>query len=182
MKVFHLQGHDKCCQDHDWCFLNSTLLMIKGEFIVVEYQRCIELSSHIDFNLYLVKRILGKCANTPLYKIEKSIALDKSWSNQKKREMIYNSKHREVNYIYYNNAGRPYSINSIIDFGEAVTFQDKLDEELNDVLEYIRENNLDHLKDKAKELHFHNFAYQLRKEEFIVRAIDEIVTNIKQAI
>lgn len=182
MKVFHLQGHYESCNHKDWCFTNTTLLMVKGEFIVIEYQNCLELSSHIDFNLALVKQILKRCSHTELSKVEKSIALDKSWSNQKKREMIYNSKHREVNYIYANNAGKLYSINSLMNFGEAVEIQERLDSELNDVIDYLQENNLQHLIENAKDLHRFNFTYQLRKDEYIVRAIDEIVTNIKQQI
>lgn len=182
MKVFHLQGHDHSCRNNDWCFNDSTLLMVKGEFIIIEYNRCLEFSSHIDFNLALTKQILKKSSHTELHKVQKSIALDKSWSNQKKRDMIYNSKHREVNYIYSDNAGRLYCINSLVDFGEAVEIQSKLDTELNEALDYINENNLHHLTDKAKQLHQFNFTYQLRKDEYIVRAIDEIVTNIKQQI
>lgn len=172
------------------CHIKTKLFLLKGQFILVTMNSCKQhLHSDLDFMEYLI----NSCAENTLkkhkkiyYNTERSIVLDKNWKNKKNRERLFNERHEEVNYIYYDNAGKKYGICTTYDFGTYIGCRVDFCNEYKKTIKYIDENfehqEKENLSSLSKELYENNNVYQLYDTKLVMRTTEELISNIKNKI
>lgn len=160
----------------------SFILMVKGTFHIVEMSNCF---NSLDFKLEIIKEILStiKSKQKIFYKVKRSISDYENWKNEAKRELLYNNKHYEINYAYYDNRKKEYYFTTEYDFASYLINLNDFEIEYKKTKKYLIENSLNYLLYELDNLyHLNSLPYQLNhnKDVIIHKTINEFVKNINQ--
>lgn len=199
MKEFFLTEHSWYCRQCyeqqkqigviklDLCTMNpERLLLYAGtQFFCITYYECIEHGDKYRFRQELVKKIyesLSKVIDLPLYKVERSVRLEKHFRNIRKGNVRNNIFFRQVNYIYYDNAYNAYAITTEAEWTAAISDNEKLKESYRNAIAYIESKGreYEHLKQQAKQLLYANYIHLEKRDE--IKTIESLITQIKHEI
>lgn len=174
------------------CSTNVILFYVKGEFILFELAECnrYDKCSRLNDNEYWVKEILKLFSNqnpkkTLYYTFNRGITDYRNWRNETKRNIIYNERHSEINYIYHSASKKEYYFTTDYDFLSFINNNTNIHNEIKKTAEYIKQTFPDQenkLLRQLDDLGYKNsmpYDINLNNDKFVYRTMNELIKTIK---
>lgn len=149
------------------CNTWQQVFYFRGEFVFVEMPNCIWHGTSLsDFEK--IEIMLENSKHKHIYDVKRSMHLDREFKNYRIRGARLKKWVDEVNFIYYDNAGRQYAVTTKIKFTEDLINQSKLKEEYEKAIEFLNEGAFSpsSFEDKIKRIYEENFMYISPQEEY----------------
>jgi hypothetical protein len=179
---FYLDEHTHYCSLHrDWDNISHALLFIKNKYLLVRYNSCQNQFGHLDYKQDLVKRIISDNKIFPLYEVEREKYSYNDFCIYGKLTLPIKKTAKQVNYIYFDNAGKQYAITTKTDFFDEIFAQQDRNESFLEAKDYLENNCLDYLVKDLKRLHDANSINSIT-ESTCVKTMDELLKTINQLI
>ena len=175
-------GRIHFCQSDDFLFFAN------NQFYIITYNCCIGSYSHLDTKLNMLNQIFTN-SKRERYRTSKSWhlgnAFDEMSRNKFKADRIYKYLNEikliEVNHIYYDNAGKEYSICTELPFSKGYFECFDLDNELERTVNYLQKNGLEYLVEEAELLYACNQPI-IWDERKVVKTLDKLIKSLNQTI
>jgi hypothetical protein len=179
---FYIDEHTHYCSIHRDCRnISHALLFIKNKYLLIRYNSCQNQFGHLDYKQDLVKRITGDNKIFPLYDVEREKYSYNDFCIYGKLTLPIKKTAKQVNYIYFDNAGKQYAITTKTDFFDEIFAQQNRNESFLDAKDYLENNGLDYLVKDLKRLHEANSINSIT-ESTCVKTMDELLKTIHQLI
>lgn len=116
------------------------------------------------------------------YEISKSNRLEKDFRNSENDFIAATKKSvYETNYIYYDNAGKRYAIQTLKPYTTGVINATDLYSELDECKDFLLKHNLNHLIQCADDLFNANKVYNIKEKKYLNK-IEEVIKFINNQI
>lgn len=161
---------------------NRFLFFLGNRFFLITYHNCIGRENDYDFKVDLIKNINEKTKTFQLLDIDKSYYLEDVLKDYRKNDKLKKYQN-QVNYIYYNNAGKEYCICSRVNFIDSICDQEEIDKNYNICKDYLIKNGrrYEYLLDQLEKLYHNNKIYEFDKVE-VHRTIEHLINQINTEI
>lgn len=178
IKHFVLNEHSEYfCNPHGCCKVHFPTV-IKGDFLLVSYNQCLNVPSEIEWRLQLIRAAIknSKISAISTENAVKIKELNKEWfKGMMHKEFIY-----EHHFLYHNNFHGHMSIATKYKFIDYIFSREKLIESMAKAITYVRVNELpEYLIDEIKELADANLPPKLN-DSVIVTSISDFINEINQ--
>jgi hypothetical protein len=192
MKEFLLDQHDPCCPcskgpQQGWlrhCDLNPErfLFFAGNEFFLITYYSCLEnrFENKYDWKVNLIEQVIGGYKIMERWNVNRSVNVNGELRNFRIRNQSLRKHIQQVNYIYFDNASRPYAITTKTDFIDRICDQDTIDSNYIAADRIIKEKGYEWLVKDLKYLYEMNMVYVDKAEQF--KTIDHLVKSINKII
>jgi len=169
------EHHESCsCNSKDMhelglssCRSWQQVFYFNGEFIFVETPNCIWTNPFLsDFEK--IEIMLEKSTHKWIIDVNRSIHMDREFKNYRLRGARLKKWVEEVNFLYYDNAGKEYAVTTRIKFTQDLINQIKLKEEYEKAIEYLNNSAFSPsvFKDNIEGLYRKNMMYLTPAEEY----------------
>jgi len=161
------------------------LFYFNSEFIYFEVPNCRKtIGSDCDYVLGLIEGVIENSEKMSSWKVYKSNNLDQRLKDSRIKGYQLGKSVTKLNFIYHDSTGKEYCVATRIPFKDGLLNNDKMIEDSNKMLQWLKENNKHHLIQQLERLVSRNLIYVSEKE--IVKSIDEfqklINNKIKQKV
>jgi hypothetical protein len=178
----YLDEHTHYCSTNGRCHnISYVLLFIKNKYLIVRYNSCQNQFSHLDYKQDLIKRIVSDNKIFELYEVEREKYSYNDFCIWGKLNLPLKKSAKQVNYIYFDNAGKQYAITTKTDFFDEIFSQNERDIAFIKAKDYLQNMGLDCLIDNLKQLHQVNSINEIN-DIVIVKTIDNLLKSIHQQI
>lgn len=153
------------------------MFFLGNQFFLITYYSCNQLD--YDFKKDLVKRCCKDFKIFATYDIEKSVDVCKELKNFRIKNEALKTKIIQINYCYYNAAGKEFAITTEADYLDHICNQDTIDENYKEAKAFLIDKKYNFLLDQLENLYNHNKVYVLDRQE-IFKSIDHVIKSINQ--
>jgi hypothetical protein len=181
----YLDYHTDSCKKgyfHDICGICYFLLFIKNKYILIRYHNCENYFGHLDYKQDLIKRIIKDNKIFPLFDVEREKYSYNDFCMDSNLNLPLKKYAKQINYIYYDNAGKQYAITTKSDFFDEIFLQQDRNKSFNECKEYLKNIGLeDLLLTDLNKLHQANSINYVTEIES-VKSIDSLIKSIDKLI
>jgi len=191
MKHWQLKEHTKICSmesnnDSIWkCEHNLEQIVFysQGDFYLITMPKCYFGENKYDDIVDILNKIGLLKTKKRIDDFNKVTDMDNDLKELRLRDIVFKDIVHEVNYIYYNNAGKKYSIMSKVNLFDAMEWRenDLIYNNAKEFKEYLISIGLEYLIAKVEELQAQNMFYNPSQKE-VVKSIDSILDKIQKQI
>jgi hypothetical protein len=146
-------------------------------FYLVTHYKCHEQGGKYEFYQDIIKQVFDQVKCYPYYDVTRQSANDRL-KDFRIRGKALKKTIKEINYIYYDNAGRKYAITTEASFIESLCNNDILTENYKEMNEYLQKTKYKYLTPELDALYESNLIYVDEIE--VVKSIDNLVELINQ--
>lgn len=192
MKEHYIDMHLDDCPSHpdykkdhgEWLCLNSFcelnpdrfLFFLGNDFYLITYHMCLNRYDEYDFKVSLVEAIIKRYKIFDLYKVNKSVNIDKDLKNFRIKNQALRKYIKQVNYIY-GGFGKEYAITTTVDYIKSIVNQEIIYENYKKAKEYLEQNKYLWLIEKLDKLMQMNYLSQPTDVEYF-KTIDYLIHSI----
>lgn len=199
MYEFYLDTHSNRCLENQkkihgefghlssFCTYNPErfLFFVGTKFFLITYHTCLSGigSEDKDFKIQIISQVIEKNKIFPLHKIQKSIYVNDELRKYRIQGIELRKYIEQVNFIYRDNAGKPYAITTKTDFIESICNQEEIKanyEKTKSILESDKRKN-EGLLIELEELFRVNYLGLINEIE-AHKSIDTLVNAINKII
>lgn len=175
--------HSLGCNDNRICLLNPTHLLFytNANYYLLTYYKCLNAGDRIGLVKSVIESTVKGDTKLVNSKVRKSICLDTDLKKARLRNEVLKLNHSEVNYTYFDNAGKGYCIKTNSDLlKEAFNYKLKRDNYL-ELKSYLQSIGLDRVVVELEELYELNLVFPPTKTE-VDKTLNHTIKNINKKI
>lgn len=191
MKELYLDEHSHLCHSKDesnyfgqFCKLNPErfLFFLGSDFYLITYHKCLSSAGNYEFKKYLIETLCEKHKIYEKYQVYMSVNTEKELKdfrirNKELRKYIY-----QVNYLYYNGAGKEYAIATLTNYKKRL-FEDNdiIEDNYQKAKDYLEKKEYHWMLPQLKNLYYANNIRMYDKAE-IFKAKAHLIKRIKDSL
>lgn len=198
MKHFIIDEHSDTCKkrafidledifsgfnQHKYCDQTpERLLFFAGNnFFLISYFRCLKPNfDEYEFIKSLIETAIGKLKILELYRVRKSVNVERDLNNFKTTNRHLRENIEQVNFIY-GNASTKFAITTYTPYIDAICDNEIIRSNYKIAKEYLYNNKLGYLINELDNLFQANY-FLINDEEVILKTTDQLLQNIKSLI
>lgn len=188
---FHIDQHtERCCsrqketgRSMSFCEMNpqAFLFYVHEQFVLINYNLCIQGYDHLDFKQDLVKKVIGVNKLFDYYEVRRSCYAYKELENFRRQNLPLRKSIRQINYIYEDNARKKYAITTCANFIDSICNQEIIRENYLKAKECLIDRGYECMLKELDELYGAN-SQAMPNDIEICKTIDHIVKSIHTQI
>lgn len=190
MKEFYLDIHATHCpcnnkeDKSNWakfCELNPNrfLFFLGTKFILITYNACMNMGDEYDFKKTLIDKVITDNKVFEYYDVNRGVNVQDNLRDFRIRNKALRKHIEQINFIYWDNAGKKYAITTRTKYLDAICNQEEIDTNYNEAKEMLTKNEYDWLLEPLKNLYYANKVYNENEAEYH-KTIDHLINSINQ--
>lgn len=189
MKEFIIDQHAWNCpcqrkKVNDWdkmCELNPErfLFFLGNQFILVTYFTCLSFGDKYLFKKELVELACKKSKFFDRWEVERSIDVKSELRDFRVRNTALRKYIQQVNYLYYDNAGKQYAITTKVKYIDKICDQELIDTNYENAKLSIEKSKYKWLLKELDNLYYANLVHNDYDIEF-VKTVDHLLIEINK--
>ena len=156
--------------------MTNFVFVINNKFYLITYHNMNEPIQ--DYIVRLINNNVKTSKLKPLgsiFEVSKSHHLNDDFDNSTFNfDMLVKRKCWQLNYYYYDNAGKMYGVMTSQSYKEKHIDSEKLEESYNELIAYLKKWDIRYIEDYATKLMYANISYGLTERKYISRTEDLI--------
>jgi hypothetical protein len=189
MKEFYLEEHSWSCpcnieatplQWKKFCELNPErfLFLVENKFVLITYNKCMNFGDQYEYKKKLIDKVIQHNKVFDYYELNR-IDVEKDLRDFRIRNIALKKYIRQVNYLYYNNAGKKFAITTDVPYIETLAKTSELRKNYDDAMEFLKNNEYNYLLNDLRDLFCAN-TYNNNYEAQYIKTIDHLVKEINK--
>lgn len=189
MKEFYIDEHSSLCPCskgqqtgmNSYCDINPErfLFFLGNQFFLITYHSCLSYDQY-DFKKYLVEQVCEKYKILERWEVNRGVDTNKVLKDFRIRNNALKKYIQQVNYLYYDNAGKEYAITTLTNYIESICDQDVIKDNYIKAKEILQKKKYSWLEKQIEELMIANILFVDEIE--YCKTIEHLIKDINQKI
>jgi hypothetical protein len=159
---------DERMHSYSFCSSWQQVFYFNGEFVFIEMPSC-NWTNHSLSSFEKIEIMLENSKHKWVLDVNRSISMNTEFKNYRIRGARLKKWVDEVNFLYYDNAGRRYAVTTKIKFTEDLINQSKLEEEYKKAKDFLKEGafSFSRFSESIDDIYKENKMYISPHEEYL---------------